>query len=287
MTKLNISIDIPLHKLSDRLLPYVDWSCVHQNDILALPKDKLKYVSTDHLCGAIGSGVSMLPDDDLLYVIARDVGILAEKYDYTTDSRLEAFLHLYCSYDFVKKYARQIYTMCEMQSHSIARAKSVILTYGLLDISKLVGNGFFDVRWTTLNSTRVPMEHRYNILKSGAYMAYVAEFDCELEEMTPVLYTEQLDSLPFITCAPTVFDDYALYYILNDRKKDYSWIENRNDIAWNELIDLYLDMTISYQLLERFWAYFLNNGNFSFDDYEERIISKKTNRSKFAAEDFL
>ena len=288
MIQLNIPVDIPLNQLSERFLPFVDWTNVSPTDIQMLPVTSLKYVSTKMLVSSfLNQGIAQISDEDLLSIIARDVKILANKYDYAKDSRIEGFLHNFCTHDFVMKYAKQIHAICEMSSVDIKRIKSLLYTYNAMPIENLIGVGLYGVYWKTLNSTRVPINHRYRIMKSGSYMGYTVVYDQEVDEMAPVLYTQQMLNMPFITHVPEVFDDYAIEFIFQKNTNMFPGIADRDEITWNELINLYYEGKIFYPQIEQAWKYFLRQGDIDREAFTQRISNMMPNNSVFKAEDFL
>lgn len=287
MINLTVPFDIPLNQLSVQLLPYVDWSNVTVTDILSLPASSMKYVSTKQLINVYtNNNIINMSDEDILSVIARDIKIMVAKYDYIKDSRLEGFLYTFCSFEFLMKYHQQIYAMC-MLNNTATRVQALMLTYGLQPLSKLVDFGLYEVRWDVLNRREVPIQHRFTILRSGSYMGYTIVYDKEIEEMAPVLYSEQLGSMSFIPHVPHIFDATAIDYIFQCNTNMFPGIADRTTITWNELIDLYLDEKIHYSQICTSWEFFLRNCDITVDEFSEKISSKFGNRSTFSAEDFL
>lgn len=288
MIQLNIPVSTPIHKLSEKFLPFVDWTNVSPTDIQSLPVTSLKYVSTKMLVTSFNNqSIALLSDEDLLSVIARDIKILAQKYDYAKDSRIEGFLHNFCDHSFVMKYAKQIHAICEMSGADIKRVKALLYTYNALPHENLIGIGLYGVHWSLLNSTRVPVNHRYRIMKSGSYLGYTVIYDQELDELAPVLYTQQMLNMPFITHVPDVFDDYAVGFIFQKNTNMFPGIADRKEITWNELINLYYEGKVFYQQIEQAWTYFLRNGDIDREAFEHRISNMMPNNTVFTAEDFL
>lgn len=287
MINLTVPLDIPINLLSEIYLPYVDWTNVPDPDIQSLPTSSLKYVSTRKLLSTyLNNKNAGISDEDLMSIIVRDMKILNNQYDYTKDSRLEEFLHTFCTEEFLSKYNKQIYALCKLNNTS-KRTIALLLTYGLQPIHKLVDVGLYEVRWDVLNRREVPMHHRYKILRSGSYMGYMIVYDKEFVDMAPVLYTGQLESMPFMTHVPYNFDDYAIAHIFQGNTVMFPGIADRKDITWDELIDLYLAGKIHYNQIETAWKYFLRNGDFDREAYENRISSMMPNNTVFKKEDFL
>lgn len=288
MIQLNIPVDIPINQLSEKFLPFVDWTKVAPPDIQALHVTSLKYVSTKMLVSSfLNNTISTISDEDLLSIIARDIAILVKKYDFAKDARLEGFLHNFCDKSFVMKYAKQIHAMCEMSGVDIKRTKSLLYVYNALPIENLVGMGLYSLRWSILNSTNVPINHRYRIMKSGTYLGYTIIYDQELDEMAPVLYTQQMLTMPFITHVPDVFDDYAIEFIFQNNTNMFPGIADRKEITWNEMINLYYDGKIFYTQIEQAWKYFLRQDDIDREIFEKRIGNMMPNNTVFSAEDFL
>lgn len=288
MIQLNIPVDVPINLLSEKFLPFVDWTKIAPPEIQILPAASLKYVSTDMLVSSfLNNIIATISDEDLLSIIARDIKILTQKYDYAKDSRLEGFLHNFCDKSFVMKYAKQIHAMCEMSGGTITRVKSLLYTYNALPVEKLIGCGLYSIHWSTLNSTKVPINHRYRIMKSGSYLGYTAIYDHELVEMAPVLYTQHMRNMPFMMHIPDVFDDYAINYIFQKNTNMFPGIADRSKITWNEMINLYYDGKIYYDQIEQAWSYFLRQDDIDREHYERVIGDRMPSNSVFSAEDFL
>lgn len=287
MINIKVPLAIPLNQLSEKYLPYVDWTNVPTSDIQSLPTSSLKYVSTNKLLATyVNNQNAGISDEDLMSIIVRDMKILNNQYDYSKDSRLEDFLHTFCTEKFLSKYNKQIYALCKLNNTS-KRAISLLLTYGFQPLHKLVDFGLYEIRWNVLNRREVPMHHRYEILRSGSYMGYMIVYDKEFVEMAPVLYTCQLESMPFMIHVPYNFDDYAISHIFQGNTVMFPGIADRKDITWDDLIDLYLAEKIHYNQIEAAWEYFLRNGDFDREAYENRISSMMPNNTVFKKEDFL
>lgn len=287
MINLTVPLNIPLNQLSETYLPYVDWTKVPIPDIQSLPTSSLKYVSTKKLLASYANikntGIS---DEDIMSIIVRDLKILNNKYDHSTDSQLERFLYTFCDVKFLSKYNKQIYSLCKM-NNTAKRVIALLLTYGLRPISELVDMGLYEIRWEALNHREVSMQHRRKVLNSGSYMGYTIVYDKEFFDMAPVLYSCILESMPFMTHVPYNFDDCAIAHIFQYKTEMFPGIADRKEITWDQLIDLYLDEKIHYNQIETAWEYFLRNGNFDCEAYVNSISSMIPRDPVFKMEDFL
>lgn len=283
MIPLSIEVQLDINVLSEKYLPFVEWSQIPVQDIQRLDTHKLKYCTMFKLQDAfLNQEQANMTDEDVLSMISRDINKLRVKYDYTRETRIVKFIHNFTSPLFIEKYHKQIISMVKMANNNdIARIPALFMTYGY-DTENLVGKNLYVVSWDIINSTNISIEQRFKIMKSGSYLAYVCEYDLELIEMVPLLYTEQLKQT--LVPAPDIFDDYALSFM---GRSFYPELKDRTSITWNELIDLYYKGELQKHILERAWDYFITNYDDEASAIEARISSKLSNHSIFHEADFV
>ena len=286
MPKLIIDVDIDLNNLSEKYLPYVSWENVSFKDMNSLSSNKIKYISTRELILCYGkSTATKMCDEDILSVIARDVSELGIKYDFHQDNHLSSFLQNFCTFEFLSMYYKQIHSLFLLNDAALnSHSHNLLSVYGLYPVQTLCDKSFSTIKWVTLSSKRVPIEHRFDLLKSGAFWGYTLHYNADIVATVPVLYTRHLNALGvFDNNVPDVFDSYAIDTI-------YGFLElfgTEGQVTWDELIDKYYSGEINMDHLESAWYYFLCNQESDVDDLQKRIESKLPTRSKFSAEDFL
>ncbi|AZU98428.1 hypothetical protein BZF66_05605 [Salmonella enterica] len=288
MIHLKLSIpDMDYANLNPDFYPYIDWNKLRDTEISLMPKDVILYAPIrkiiSHLSTQEKSGVS---DTQVLEVIARCFNELNEKkHLFSRDVDLFNFINEFCSFEFRKKYHRQLLAKRHPE-HTYQFVCTLVADY-------IVGLEFLDKlpyhKMTIDVFNKLKLEDMRKLIFNTNYIQNTLTYQVQMDEAAFALPSSDLEKLKMPVPKNVMFTKTLQKLCTSEQFSVV--VKQQEEINWDEMVDLYHKGEIVYSDLFLVWKNFIEESNEDYIRDSEEFVSESINnnfdRSYFNIKDYL
>lgn len=288
MIHLRLSIpNMDYANLNPDYYPYIDWSKLKDTEISTMPVEVAMYAPVrkiiSHLSTQEKSGVS---DTQVLEVIARCFNELnGQKHLFARDVDLFNFINDFCSFEFRKKYCKQLLAKRNPE-HTYQFVCTLVADYlvGLELLDKLPYH-----KMTIEVFNKLKLEDMRKLIFNTNYIQNTLTYQVQIDEAAFAIPSSDLAKLKM-----PVPKDVMLCKTLQKlcTSKPFTVVVKQQEVIhWDEVVDMYHKSEISYIDLLLIWQKFVEESNEDYIREAEEYVSESFNnnfdRSYFNIKDYL